>query len=239
MSLYGYSVTSESNAPTVNVTMKQFETALCTKYRDDPYSCIDCDHSCPKGQKAVAQLEKDTQKKQMNTRRKGAATMKISAMTSYVEAMSSPDPVAFVKEKYGIDNDRTAKNKIYQWQHNYGTNLPLIREKIKLIQDEIAAFDTQTNKVSPEEKKPEIAPKTPVIQEEKKMTKRQEEKISQSRLEQMRLDLEAEYLKAESDIETYKKEIENCEKRMTEITDQINAIRQVLEIFKKKDALFV
>ena len=236
MSLYGFAV----GANTPNTTMKTFGESLCTKHRDDPYECISCEHSCPQGLKAVEKIEKETQKKEYTNRQKGAAQMRLDAMLNYVEAAESEDPIRFIMEKHKTKDEHAAKQKMYLWQYRYGKNIPMVKEKIKDLKNEMASLNTQTNKVSTDPVKAEIAPKTvDPNQGEKKMTKRQEEKISQSRLEQMRLDLEADYLKAESDIENYKKEIQNCEKKMEEITNQINAIRQVLDIFKKKDELFV
>lgn len=216
----------------VNTTMKQFEESVCMKYRDDPCECIDCEKPCEKGKETVEKLEKETKKVKILTRKEQSnATMKITAMTNYLEAMAAADPIKFVMEKYGSETDRAAKNKIYQWQHNYGTNLFMVAEKVKLLKEEVA-----TSQAATAPKKTALVPKKP--EEEKKMTKRQEQKISQSHLEQLRSDLESEYLKMEAEIEAHKKGIVDCEKRIEAITTEVQAIRQVLEIFKAKDALY-
>ena len=232
MSLYGYSVPVSNST----VTMSHF---LCTNYIDDPCECIDCKDKCAKGEKAVEKLEKDT-KKIMTKKERTAATLRVTAMSNYLEAMSAPDPVKFVQEKYGSETERVAKNKIYQWQHNYGTNLRMVADKISLLKEEICLSEAQANKSTQDANKPEIAEKTPdKPAEEKKMTKRQEEKFTQSHLEKMRAELEAEYLKAETEIEEHKKGIAECEKQIEGITEKIKAIRSVLEIFKEKDTMYV
>ena len=229
MSLYSRSV-----QPTT--TMSHY---LCTKYVDDPCECVDCKIGCANGVKAVEQLERDT-KRIMTKKEIVGANQRINAMTNYLEVMSSPDPVKFVMEKYGSESERVAKNKIYQWQHNYGTNLHMISEKIRMLKEDVAASQAQMNKSSQEEKKPETAPKLPEKPaEEKKMTRRQEEKFTQGHLEKMRAELEADYLKAEAEIEEHKKGIAECEKRIEEITEKVKAIRSVLDIFKEKDLLYV
>lgn len=248
--MYGY-IRPGTNGPTV--TMKQFETSLCDKHLKDPYLCIDCEKPCPNGKEATKRLEKET-RKPMSKQQLGAAEGKINAMNKYLEAMEAPDPVKFIMEKYSCKNERLAKNKLYQWQHNYGTNLVAVAESVKDLKDEIAdtrekyqetksksaAVNSQMKNESPDDGKPVIDSKTQATQpEEKKITRRQEEKISQSHLEIMRGDLEKEFLQREAEIEEHKKEIKFCENRMEEITNQIQAIRQVLEIFKAKDKLYV
>lgn len=236
MSLYGYSAPA---SPTI--TMKQFERK-CDAYEKNPYDCISCTQQCLNGKNIVKQLEKET-RKPMSKRQLGAADQRLTAMRNYLEAMSHPDPVKFLMEKYECRNVRIAKNKLYQWQHNYGTNTVDVAERIKEIEDEIAASKVQEKKESTATQKPKSAPisteKPEVIPEEKKMTRRQEEKISQSHLSVMRSDLEKEYIDTEAKIEEYKTGIINCEKRMEEIAKQIQAIRQVLEIFNEKDKLYV
>ena len=176
----------------------------------------------------------------MNRKQICDATKRIEAMENYLKVMRQPDPVAYVKRTYNISIDRTAKNKIYQWQHNYGTNLNVVANRIMEIQAEIDASETHMKESTPTVVKPEIEAKSPEISaEEKKPTKRQEEKISRHHLEQMRADLEEEYLGLEEKINEHKKEIDECEKRIAAIVEETNAIRAVLDIFKKKDAMYV
>lgn len=240
MSLYGY-VTPLSNSPTV--TIKQYETP-CEKYKNEPYECIDCEKQCLNGKQAVKTLEKET-RKPMSARQLRAADSKINAMTSYIEAMKAPDPIAFIMEKYKCNNVRMAKNKLYQWQHNYGTNLVKVKEDLTEIQAESDAYKAQKEKELTNAQEPVIPPKTKTSvpaekpAEEKKMTRRQEEKISQSHLELMRSELEKEFLQKEKEIEEHKQAIVDCEHRIEEITNQIQALRQVLDIFNAKNALYV
>ncbi len=221
--------------------MDELSPKLCGKSHGNPYFCIDCTNQCVYGKRAVELLEEETKTaKKLTKKQQYSQKQRVEAMSNYVEAMQAEDPVRFVMTTYKIENVRSAKNKIYQWQHNYGTNIRMVSDKIKLLESEIAASQAETDKDSPKVEKAEIEKISPTIQgEEKKMTKRQEEKVSQSHLEKMRADLEKEFIKKESEIVEAKKIITDCEKRMEEITNEITAIRQVLEIFKKKDALYV
>lgn len=242
MSLHGSGYTAQNDTGIFSMSMTEIKPMLCAKSKGSALVCVDCVSVCPFGKRAIELLEKETKgtTKPMNRKQICDATKRIEAMESYLEVMGKKDPVAFVKEKYGIPLDRTAKNKIYQWQHNYGTNLSMVSHKIEEIKAEIAASKTQMKEESsvvPEEK---IEEKSPVIPaEEKKPTKRQEEKISKHHLEQMRADLEEEYLGLEEKINEHKKGIDECEKRIAAIVEETNAIRAVLDIFKKKDAMYV
>lgn len=238
MNLYSRSAQNpDDNIPFMS--MDELTPKLCHKCHGDAYNCIDCVSQCSYGKRAVELLEKDTNSfKPMTKKQQYSATQRIEAMRNYLEAMSAPDPVGFIIQKYGCENIRIAKNKIYQWQHNYGKNLGMISNKIKEIESEIMASNVQTNKNSSEDVKPVIDSKTLSETEEKKPTKRQEEKISRNHLEQMRTDLENEFLRKEKEIEEYKKAITECEDRMTEIKENITALRKVLEIFKEKDLIY-
>lgn len=224
-----------------SMSMTEIKPMLCGKSHGDPFVCIDCVSVCPFGKRAIELLEKETKgTKIMNKKQIVDATKRLEAMKNYIEVMNKPDPVAYVKQKYNISVDRTAKNKIYQWQHNYGTNLSIVAHRIDEIQAEIAASQPKIKEEPSVEKKAENALKTPEKPiEEKKPTKRQEEKMSQHYLEQMRLDLENEYLGLEKQIEDHKKGIEECEKKISTIVEKVNSIRAVLDIFKEKDALYV
>ena len=244
MNLYGSGNTAQNdtNKGIFSMSMTEIKPMLCAKSKGDPYICIDCASVCPFGRRAIELLEKETKgtMKPMNRKQVFDATKRIEAMETYLEVMSAKDPVAYVKTKFNITVDRTAKNKIYQWQHNYGTNLNLVANRIKEIKAEIAASNIKPKEESTIEKIAKIAQENPVIPgEEKKPTKRQEEKISKHHLEQMRIDLEEEYLSLEKQIEEHKKEIEKCEKRISAIVEETNAIRAVLDIFKKKDEIYV
>jgi hypothetical protein len=222
--------------------MNEIKPMLCKDSHGDAYVCIDCTSSCDFGKRAVELLEKETKGLvgKMSKKQICDASRRVEAMENYLEAMSAPDPVGFVIQKYGCENIRIAKNKIYQWQHNYGTNLGMISNRIREIKDEIAASQTNVNKDPVIKKDASVKEnlQSNTI-EDKKLTKRQEDKISQSHLEQMRLDYEDEYLKLAKQIEDYKKEIEECENKMENIVDRIKSIRAVLDIFKEKDAKYV
>ena len=168
------------------------------------------------------------------------ATRRVEAMENYLEVMSQPDPIEYLKAKYNITVDKTAKNKIYQWQHNYGTNLGMIANRIKELKDEIAASKTSNDVPAIEKLNAVIPHKTSSVPtEEKKLTKRQEDKISQSHLEQMRREYEAECLDLEKQIEDHKKAIVECEKKIESIADRVKSIRAVLDIFKEKNSIYV
>ena len=221
-----------------SMPMEKIKPLLCAKSRGDAYVCIYCNTTCPFGRRAIELLEKETKgtSKPMTRKQICDAKKRIEAMENYLDAMLQSDPVAYVKEKYNIDQDRVAKNKIYQWQHNYGTNVGMVSNKIKEIKAEIAASEPQMNITSSENEKPEISQKTPVIQEEnKKPTKRQEKEISKNHLQQMRTDLETECLELENEITEHKKAIERCEARIQEIAAQAQALRAVLDMFKEKE----
>ena len=243
MSLYGSGYAGlRSTTDVASMSMDQLIPMLCKESKGDAYACIDCKISCPFGKRACELLEKETRKTMtpMTKKQQYAANQKITAMHNYLEAMSAPDPVKFIMEKYGSETERVAKNKIYQWQHNYGTNLNRVSNMITEIQAEIVASFPKMMNESPEEIKPVIEEKIETIPlEPKKHTKRQEEKISQSNLEQLRMDFENEYLGLEQQIEDHKKGIEECEKKIQAIVEKVNAIRAVLEIYKEKDARYV
>lgn len=222
------------------MSMTEIKPMLCGKSHGDPCVCIDCTNVCPFGRRAIELLEKETKgTKIMNKKQIADATKRIEAMKNYVEVMNKPDPVAYIKQKYNISVDRTAKNKIYQWQHNYGTNISVVMHRIDEIQAEIAASQPQMNEEPAEETKAVNSLKVPEKPiEEKKFTKRQEEKMSRDYLEKMRADLENEYLGLEKQIEDYKKGIEECEKKIETIVEKVKSIRAVLDIFKEKDKLY-
>ena len=203
----------------------------CRNHANDPYQCIDCDRLCPQKEIVIKKLEKETGTKMSRQKRQGIM-QKISAMKCYLEVMSTPDPTAYVLQKYDCQSVRYAKNKIYQWQHNYGTNLVAVKQRIEELEQEMAEYAKE------QEKHQEQKPMKEAASEEKKMTRRQEEKISQGHLQQMRTDLENEYLQKEAEIEDHKKMIKECEEKMEEISSRITAIRQVLDIFKEKDAMY-
>jgi hypothetical protein len=224
------------------MSIEELKPLLCEDSKGDICACISCEKVCPFGKRVTELLEKETKgsTKQMNRKQICDAIKRIEAMENYIEAMSDKNPVAFVQQKYGIPLERTAKNKIYQWQHNYGTNISSIRNKVLEIKAEIAASQVNVDKQTSTTKQKEITEIIPVIPvDEKKLTKRQEEKISKHRLEQMREDLEKEYLGLEKEIKEHKKEIDECEKRIAAIVEETNAIRAVLDIFKKKDEMYV
>lgn len=212
---------------------------VCTKHISDPFECIDCATPCPQGSEMVNKLERET-RKTMTLKEQHTIQQKISAMSNYIEAMATADPASFVFQKYGCKNERVAKNKIYQWQHNYGTNLRAVSEKINELQANLEAAQTQMKNESSnkdEVVKPTVEPAP--SKQETRITKRQEEKISQNHLSTMRNELEAQYLQAEKDIEDHKKAIVECEKKMEEISEQIKALMKVLDIFKEKDKYYV
>ena len=237
----GYTTQRTASSSVFSMSMTEIKPMLCGKSHGDPYVCIDCVSVCPFGKRAIELLEKETKgTKIMNKKQIVDATKRLEAMKNYIEVMNNPDPVAYVKQKYNISVDRTAKNKIYQWQHNYGTNLSIVVHRIDEIQAEIAASQPKMKEESSVEKKAENSLKTPEKAiEEKKPTKRQEEKMSRNYLEKMRADLESEYLGLEKQIEDHKKGIDECEKKIATIVEKVNSIRAVLDIFKEKDALYV
>ena len=242
MSLYGSGYTAQNDTSIFSMSMDEIKPMLCAKSNGNALICIDCASVCPFGRRAIELLEKETKGtiKPMNRKQICDATKRIEAMENYLLVMKQPDPVAYVKQTYNITVDRTAKNKIYQWQHNYGTNLSIVTHRIEEIKAEIAASKTQMNEDSSVVPQAKIEEKSPVIPaEEKKPTKRQEEKISKHHLEQMRAVLEEEYLGLEEKINEHKKGIDECEKRIAAIVEETNAIRAVLDIFKKKDAMYV
>ena len=69
-------------------------------------------------------------------------------------------------------------------------------------------------------------------------TRRQEEKLSKAVLERTRRELEDDILATEKEIEDLKKKISAAESRIQSDTEKIQAIRQVLEIFKEKDKIY-
>lgn len=219
-----------------NMTMVDIKTMLCGKSHGDPYVCIDCPSSCSFGKRAIELLEIQTKGNivPMNKKQMYDASRKLESMENYLEAMKQSDPVVFIKEKYNLDSIRLAKNKVYQWQHNYGKNLGMIEERIKQIKLEISASDIQTNKESSAQEKTEIEEKTPMSPaEEKKHTRREEKEISKNHLERTRHELEEECLQLEAQIREHQKAIEKCENRINEISEEAQAIRRVLEIFNK------
>jgi chromosome segregation ATPase len=221
-----------------SMPMEKIKPLLCGKSRGDAYVCIDCATTCPFGRRAIELLEKETKGETppMNRKQICAASKKVEAMENYLDAMTQQNPVEYVKEKYNIEQDRVAKNKIYQWQHNYGTNLGSVSNEIKEIKLEIAASQQRVDKLSPEVKSAEIESKIAEIPGENvKPTKKQEKEISKNHLSQMRTDLENEYLELEKEIGEHKKAIEKCEARIQEIVEQTNALRAVLDMFKPKD----
>lgn len=244
MSLYegGYAAQNDTGSSIFSMSMEEITPLLCDESKKDALNCVGCLHVCPFGKRAIELLEKETKGtvKPMNRKQICDAIKRVEAMENYMEAMSQANPTEFVMKKYGIPLERTAKNKIYQWQHNYGTNLTVISSKIREIKAEIAASQTQMKNNSPAIKTAKIAEETPEIPvEEKKPTKRQEEKMSKNYLEKMRADLENEYLGLEEEIKEHKKGIEACEKRISEIVEDVKSIRAVLDLFKKKDEMYV
>ena len=211
----------------------------CTKHISDPFECIGCTNPCQQGIEIVNRLERET-RKPMTLKEQHITQQKIAAMSNYIEAMKASDPTAFVLAKYDCKNERVAKNKIYQWQHNYGTNLRAVSDKITVLQADLDASLSQVkDKSSSTSEVVKTAVESSSPKQETCMTRRQEEKISQNHLSVMRNKLEAQYLQTEKDIEAHRKAISECEKKMEEISEQIKALMKVLDIFKEKDKYYV
>ena len=223
------------------MTIDELSYSLCDKGKVDLCSCIDCDHKCPAGKRTIELLESETKSPVKIMTRKQISDMRkrIEAMQNYLDAASASDPVAYVKDTYHMD-DKQAKMKIYAWRSHYGTNLGMISNKILDIKNEISASEAQMDKDPPKQRKPKSNEKDREIPGDEKMpSRRQQDKISKSHLEDMRHELEEECINLDKQIEEHRKGIDNCEKRIAEITLKINAIRAVLNIFDEKDAMYV
>ena len=240
MNSFSYSA-KDQEAYIASLSMSELKKMLCKESNGEPYYCIDCENQCAYGKRAVELVEAETRKnfKHLTKKEQYAAHQKCVAMENYLEAMAANDPIQFVINKYGSESEKVAKNKIYQWQHNYGTNLAMVSRRLSEIKTELAVSQAQVKIESPKPVKREIESETPNVPvEEKKPGKHQEEKISQKHLEQMRSDFENEVLSLEQQIEDHKKGIELCEKRIKEIADKVTAVRQVLDIFKEKESKY-
>lgn len=218
-----------------SISIENIKPRLCKESHGDPYACIDCENVCTFGRRAVELLEKETKgtTKPMTKKQVFDASKKVRAMETYLEVMSAPNPVAYVQSKFNITVERTAKNKIYQWQHNYGTNLALVANRVQEIKDEIAASTPEEE--SPIERMAKVANEEPVIVRRAKRSD-QREKVSKHHLEDLRVEYEEEVTRLDGEIEQYKKEIQKREARIAEIANDVKAIRAVLDIFKAKDA---
>ena len=213
------------------MSLTEIKPMLCAKSHGDAYVCIDCPATCKYGERAIELVDSQT-KKTLTRKQCYDYSNKVVAMRTYFEAATSENPAKFLVEKYGYENEKKAKTKLYQWKHSYGSNMGMIENKIKELEAEIKASRDESNKQADE-----TVTETEPIQEEeiKKPTKRQEEKISQDYLVRKRTELENDILKAEDEIKKMEREIELYKARIEEDSMQIQAIRQVLEIFKKKD----
>ena len=211
------------------MTMDQIQEKLCAKSGGDVLKCIDCEGKCQYGKRAVELLEKETSRTVMNGKQVCDIRRRMDAMMGNLEVLQNDNPVQFIMQKYGFQNDRQAKQKMHYWKHVYGNDKLVIATQISDMQNTLATAQI----VNKTKKEPEPMP------EPGHATKRQEEKISQSCLERTRREMENDILKAEEEIKEHERAIELCKKRMDEDTQKIQAIRQVLEIFKKKNEVYV
>ena len=217
-------------------------TAVCSKYQDDALSCVDCVAKCPAGLQAIRKLDKETCSLQPYKKiDMGPQAKKLRTLQDYLSTESSGDPVRYIMEHFGVETEKKAKTKLFNWRYMYGKDYAKISDQIREITDRLALSGYQMKNESSKPTDALIAPKTPTNSgsSEQKLSRRQEEKISQSCLESLRLELENAILTAEKDIENLTMEIAEKQQIIKDSTDKIQAIRQTLEIFKQKDKLYV
>ena len=217
------------------MSMDEIHEKLCAKSEGDPLACIDCEPKCPYGKRAVELIEKETKNVSiMNKKQLCDVTRRLTAMSNYLEAMSKENPVQFIMQKYGCSKEPQARQKIHSWKHIYGGDMLLVATQVNELQNMVSNAQIVDK---PEKRTSESCLLS--VQELDHPTKRQEEKISQSCLERTRRDLENDILKAEEEISEHEKAIQACKNRMEDNTQKIQAIRQVLEIFSRKDKIYV
>lgn len=220
----------------------QSAASVCNKHQDDALACVDCVVKCPAGLQAIRKLDKETCSLQPYKKLDmGPQAKKLRALRDFMDAEASGDPVRYIMEHFGVSTEHKAKVKLYNWRCTYGKDYAKIQREIQEISDRLALSGYQMENESSKPVEAVIAPKTPTNSgsSEQKLSRRQEEKISQSCLESLRRELENEILAAEKDIENLNMEIAAKQQKIKDNTDKIQAIRQTLEIFKKKDELYV
>ena len=215
---------------------------VCLTYKTDALECVECANQCDKGIQAIKKLDQETSgTKLLDKRQIQGATKKLYALQEYLNAASSKDPIGYIMQHCDSKTVESARTKLKNWRYTYGKDYAKISQQIREISDQIDASNTAMKKESSKLPERKIALKIPNTtgSPEQRTTRRQEEKISQNCLETIRRELEDGILAAEQEIEDYKQKIAESERKIEDNTKKIQAIRETLEIFKKKDELYV
>lgn len=198
---------------------------LCGKANGDPTVCIGCVGMCSVGYKVVELLEKETADIDNSPPAKlTGLRQKLDTMKEYVAAMSSSDPIKYIIDQTGSKSENSAKIKLKRWKQTYGSNMGMIQNHIKQIEETLSIQKEISDKVK--------ANKAPEIKSLPVSTAKPSSNVNRA-LSDKTDELKKFVKDLTSQVESYRKAIERAEKQIAAYNEQLEALEKVANMFNR------
>ena len=216
--------------PPVNeLSMKDLKDSnqLCSRAKQDITTCLNCKGMCGAGYRAIELLEEETAAIEKNPPAKLTGLRgKVDAMKLYVEAQKSQDPVKYVLEHTESKSENSARIKLKRWKETYGSNMGMIQNYVKQIEETLAAQQEVAEKVKAN-KKPEIKE----LPTSKMKTSSNVNKALSDKQEELKKFMH----ELEEQVKSYERAIQLANKQIETYKEQLEALEKVAFMFDKGD----